>query len=314
MTTESTTTASIARSIAAHDRYPYSPITARVGTAWPNGARLAVYVAVGIEDYHFGDGHTENLLDGVAAPDLVNASWRDYGNRVGAFRLLARLDRLGIPPTVLLNTAVYDSAPDLIAEARRLDAEFVAHGISNSDSLVGLDEQAERAYLSAVAARIEAEEGSAPLGWSSPWLSHTENTLDLLGETGYGYLLDLRMDDQPTWLTTRSQPLLSVPYALELNDSTSMIGRHVGPVEFSTMIIDEFEELLAAATVEQPLVLSIVVHSFISGVPFRLRQLTRALEHIAARTGDGVWLTQPRHIHSAVQAGLLAREGVRHEG
>jgi peptidoglycan/xylan/chitin deacetylase (PgdA/CDA1 family) len=310
MTTESTTTASLARSIPAHDRYPYSPITARVGPTWPGGARLAVYVAVGIEDYHFGDGHTENLLDGVAAPDLVNASWRDYGNRVGAFRLLGRMERLGIPPTVLLNTAVYDSAPELIAEARALDAEFVAHGISNSDSLVGLDEPSERAYLAAVSARIEAEEGSAPLGWSSPWLSHTENTLDLLGETGYSYLLDLRMDDQPTWLTTRSQPLLSVPYALELNDSTSMIGRQVGAAEFADMIIDEFEELLSTATAEQPLVLSIVVHSFISGAPFRLRQLTRALEHIAARAGDGVWLTQPRHIHAAVRASLESLEAV----
>lgn len=312
MTTESTTSASLARRIPAHDRYPYSPITTRVGPTWPGGARLAVYVAVGIEDYHFGDGHTENLLDGVPTPDLVNTSWRDYGNRVGAFRLLGRLERLGIPPTVLLNTAVYDSAPDLIAEARRLGAEFVGHGISNSDSLVGLDEESERAYLSAVSARIEKEEGAAPLGWSSPWLSHTDNTLDLLGETGYGYLLDLRMDDQPTWLTTRSQPLLSVPYALELNDSTSMIGRHVGAAEFADMIIDEFDELLLAATPERPLVLSIVVHSFISGAPFRLRQLTRALEHIAARAGDDVWLTQPRDIHAVVRAALTTPEVTRH--
>jgi peptidoglycan/xylan/chitin deacetylase (PgdA/CDA1 family) len=311
MTTESTNAASLARSIPAHERYPYSPITGRAATTWPGGARLAVYVALGVEDYHFGDGHTENLLDGVAAPDLVNASWRDYGNRVGAFRVLDRMKSLGIPPTILLNTAVYDTAPELIAEARLLGSEFVAHGISNSDSLVGLDEASERDYLKAVSDRIRAEEGVAPLGWSSPWLSHTENTVDLLGETGYGYLLDLRMDDQPTWLSTRAKPLLSVPYALELNDSTSMIGRQVGASEFADMIIDEFDELLLAATPEQPLVLSIVVHSFISGAPFRLRQLTRALRHIAARAGDDVWLTQPRHIHAAVQAAAVQAAAVQ---
>ncbi|RFA06731.1 polysaccharide deacetylase [Subtercola boreus] len=289
----------VSGALASHDRYDYSPIGDAHHGLWPGGKKLAVYVAVGIEDYHFGSGHAENLLDGVPAPDLVNASWRDYGNRVGAFRLLKRLDSFGIAPTVLLNTAVYDSAPELVSEARRLGAEIVGHGISNSDSLSGLDEAKERAYLKTVAARICEEEGTAPLGWSSPWLSHTENSLDLLVENGYRYLMDLRLDDQPVWLKTRGMPLLAMPYALELNDSTSMIGRHVSAADFADMIIDEFDELLLAAD-EQPLVMSIVVHSFISGAPFRLRQLTRALEHMTTR-GSDVWFTQPRAIYDVVR-------------
>ena len=76
---------------------------------WPGGEKLAVYVALGVEEYRFGDGLTEDMLPGVPQPDLVNTSWRDYGNRVGAFRLLDRLAALGIPPTVLLNTDVYDT-------------------------------------------------------------------------------------------------------------------------------------------------------------------------------------------------------------
>jgi peptidoglycan/xylan/chitin deacetylase (PgdA/CDA1 family) len=291
-------------SLSTHDRYDYAPILGRAETPWPGGKKLAIYIAVGIEDYHFGDGRVENLLDGVPAPDLVNASWRDYGNRVGAFRLLKRLESLGITPTILLNTAVYDSAPDLIAEARRLGAEIVGHGVSNSDSLEGLNETEERAYLEQVADRIESEEGARPAGWSSPWLTHTESTLDLLAETGYRYVMDLRLDDQPVWLNTRGTPLLAMPYGLELNDSTSMIGRGVAPAEFADMIIDEFDELLAAATEEnQPLVMSIIVHSFISGVPFRLKQLTRALEHIAAHA-DEVWFTQPREIYEVVAHAL----------
>lgn len=282
----------------AHDRYDYAPITDRADASWPGGKKLAVYVAIGIEDYSFGDGHTENLLDGVPAPDLVNASWRDYGNRVGAFRLLKRLEHLGIAPTVLLNTAVYDSAPEVITEARRLGAEIVGHGISNSDSLEGLSEARERSYLDAVSDRIRREEGSSPLGWSSPWLAHTDNTLDLLSESGYRYVMDLRLDDRPVWLNTAGAPLLAMPYALELNDSTSMIGRNVAPNEFADMIIDEFDELLLASQ-EQPLVMSIVVHSFISGVPFRLKQLTRALQHLTAHR-DEVWFTQPREIYDIV--------------
>ncbi|CAB3800883.1 polysaccharide deacetylase family protein [Pararobbsia alpina] len=287
-----------------HARYDYSALPGRPHLPWPNGKKLAVYLAIGVEEYDFGRGHTEDLMSGVPAPDLVNTSWRDYGNRVGAFRLLSRLERFKIAPTILLNTAVYDSAPALIAEARRLGAEFIGHGIANSDSLEGLDEMQERAYLDAVRARIECEEGTAPLGWSSPWLTQTENTIDLLAERGYRYVMDMRLDDQPVWLNTRGAPLLAMPYALELNDSTSIIGRQAGAAEFADMIIDEFDELLEAAN-EQRLVMSIVVHSFISGAPFRLKQLSRALEHMTSR-GSEVWFTQPREIYDVVRASLEA--------
>ena len=297
--TDGTASRSLAGPLAGHGRYDYSPITdpAVIGS-WPGGRRLAVYVALGVEDYHFGAGRTEDLLAGVPAPDLVNASWRDYGNRVGGFRVLDRLTRLGIPPTLLLNTAVYDTAPQLTDAGRAAGAEMIGHGVSNSDALVGMDEPEERRYLQAVAERIREVEGAPPGGWSTPWLSHTPRTLDLLAETGYRYLLDIRPDDRPVWLHTSSGPLLSIPYALELNDSSSMIGRQVGAGEFADMIVDEFDELLAASE-EQPLVMSVVVHSFISGVPFRLRRLTRALEHLAAH-GDRVWFARPRDIHREV--------------
>lgn len=280
-----------------HGRYGYRPITKRPDFTWPNGARLAIYVALGVEDYRFSEGLTENLLAGASKPDFVNTSWRDYGNRVGGFRLIDRLAVFGIAPAILLNTVVYDTAPDLIEAARAAGAEMVGHGITNSDTLAGMNEAEERAYLDAVAARIAREEGTSPRGWSSPWLTQTERTFDLLGEAGYGYVLDLRLDDQPVWLNTRSKPLLALPYGLELNDSSTIIGRQAGAGEFADMIVDEFDELLRASA-EQPLVMSVVVHSFISGAPFRLKTLTRALEHIAARRG-AVWLTTPGRIADA---------------
>ncbi|OIH97778.1 polysaccharide deacetylase [Curtobacterium sp. MCBA15_001] len=290
-----------------HGFWPYSPITATAGPAtagpaWPDGRRLAVYVAVGLEEYRFGVGRTEDVVPDVPVPDLVNTSWRDYGNRVGAFRLLERLDRAGIPPTVLLNTAVYDTAPELVATARRLGAEFVGHGVSNSDSLAGRSAHDEAGYLAAVAARITAEEGTAPGGWSSPWLTQTPSTLDNLVDAGYRYVLDLRLDDRPVTLTTRSGAITALPYALEVNDSTTIIGRGASAREFADMIVDEFDELLERSE-EQPLVMSVVVHSFISGAPFRLRALDRALRHMTEQR-DRVWFTQPRAI-----AAHLATEG-----
>lgn len=286
------------RLLQSHGRYDHSSRVASPGATWPGGKRLAVYIAVGIEEYDFGSGRTEDLMPGVAAPDLVNASWRDYGNRVGATRLMQRVASFGIPPTVLLNTALYEAAPHVIAAARALGAELIGHGVSNSDSLQGMDAQTEQAYLLRVRDRIAEQEGAAPLGWSSPWLTHTANTLDLLGACGYRYVMDLRLDDRPVWLTTAAAPLLAMPYALELNDSTSIVGRQMAASEFADCVIDEFDELLDAAK-EAPLVMSVVLHSFISGAPFRLRQISRALAHMQART-DAVWFTQPRAIYRAV--------------
>jgi hypothetical protein len=279
-----------------HGRYAYSAITERPQYAWPNGARLAVYVIVGVEEYAFGEGLSENILPGVAKPDLVNTAWRDYGNRVGFFRLAERLKSYGITPAILLNTEVQDHAPEVVRTAVKLGAELIAHGRSNSDTLAGMSPEAELAYLRSVQADIRREHGQCAKGWSSPWLAHTDATIDLLPQAEFSYMLDLRMDDQPVWLKTSSGRLLCVPYAPELNDSTTVIGRQTSAREFAGMIIDEFDEMLAASQ-SQPLVMSIVLHSFISGQPFRIRALSSALEHIAAHR-DKIWLAQPGEIAS----------------
>ncbi len=284
-----------------HGRYDYTPIIHRPDFVWPNGARLAVYVALGIEEYVFGEGLTEDILAGAGKPDFVNTSWRDYGNRVGGFRLLDRFASRGVTPAILLNTEVYDHAPDLLHAARVMGAEIVGHGLTNSDTLAGRSEADEAAYLKAVADSIAEHEGKPPSGWSSPWLAQTERTFDLLGEAGYDYVLDLRLDDQPVWLKTRSKSLLALPYALELNDSSTIIGRQASAATFADMIIDEFDELLAASAF-QPLVMSIVVHSFISGAPFRLKSLTRALDHILSHQ-DRIWMATP---------GAIARTIIEH--
>lgn len=274
-----------------HGRYGYSPITTRPQYSWPNGARLAVYVTIGVEEYAFGEGLTEDILPGVAKPDLVNTAWRDYGNRVGFFRLAERLVSRGMTPSILLNTEVYDSAPAVIELARQIGAEIIAHGRTNSDTLVGMDPESELDYLRSVQERITRNQGRPAAGWSSPWLAHTPSTIDLLPQAGFSYLMDLRLDDQPVWLNTKSDRLLCVPYAAELNDSSTIIGRQASARDFAQMIIDEFDEMRIASAA-QPVVMSIVLHSFISGQPFRLRALTEALDHIAAHR-DEVWLTQP---------------------
>ncbi|OWU68353.1 polysaccharide deacetylase family protein [Marinibacterium profundimaris] len=275
-------------------RYAFHPITERPDYRWPGDKTLAVYFVLGVEEYVFGEGMTEDLFPGASKPDYANTSWRDYGNRVGAFRIIERFGKENLPLSLLLNTEVYDHAPQLTEFARANGCEVIAHGLTNSDTLTGRDETSEAAYLKQVAEAVTAHEGSAPMGWSSPWLAHTDATADLLKEAGYSYVLDLGMDDQPVWLATRAGPLLCVPYGLELNDSTTIIGRQASATDFSGMIIDQFDEMLEASEA-QPLVMPVVIHSFISGQPFRLRALRRAIDHMT-RNSDRVWFTTPDRI------------------
>ena len=146
---------------------------------------------------------------------------------------------------------------------------------------------------------IASAAGEAPTGWLSPWLAETYLTPDLLGEAGYRYILDWCSDDQPIWLKTRGGRILSIPYSQEINDSAAIIGRFVSANEFADMVIDQVDEMLEQS-VAQPLVFGLAIHANIVGQPFRLRQLRRALRHLAGLS-DRIWITRAgdiaAHIH-----------------
>jgi allantoinase len=282
-----------------HGRFEPVPIHRRTLPAWPGGHGLAVYVALNLEQYAFGEGLVEDLVPGIPAPDVLNNSWREYGNRVGAWRLHALFRQLGWPVTLLINSELYGTWPELVAAFRDERAEIAAHGRTNSQHQAALGEADERALIDLVTACIAQNEGRPPGGWLSPWIAETERTPDLLHEAGYRYLLDWCMDDQPVWFKTRGGRILSVPYPQELNDSAAVIGRQVGAAEFADMIVDQFDEMLEQSRA-QPLVMGVALHAMIAGQPFRIRHLRRALEHIAARRAD-CWLTTAGEIASAVE-------------
>jgi peptidoglycan/xylan/chitin deacetylase (PgdA/CDA1 family) len=221
--------------------------------------------------------------------DVLNHAWREYGNRVGAWRILQMMQDLGLPLTVLVNSAIYDECPQLVAAFRARGDEVASHGRTNSERQSELDEAAESALIAEVTDTIARHEGRRPRGWLAPWIAETPRTPDLLHEAGYDYLLDWCCDDQPIWLSTRTGRLLSVPYPQELNDSSSMIGRQVGAAEFADMVIDQFDELLRQSR-DGPLVMSVALHANIAGQPFRLKHLRRAFTHIAAQR-ERLWLT-----------------------
>jgi allantoinase len=275
-----------------HGRYDYSPLRGRPDYSWPEGKRLAVYFALNLEHFSFGEGLGAELAPGGPHPDVLNFAWRDYGNRVGAWYLLDAFDALGLPMAALVNSSVYDYARELIAACRARGDEIVGHGRANAERQGELDEAAERALIGEATARLTQGEGRAPEGWLGPWISQSHRTPDLLAEAGYRYLLDWCMDDQPVWFRCRGgRRIMAVPYPQELNDIPAIVARKVGAAEFADMIVDQFDEMTELSQV-RPLVLGVALHAYIVGQPHRLRHLRRALDHIAARR-DAVWLTTP---------------------
>jgi len=284
-----------------HDRFAYSPIVGRPEYRWPNGKRLAVYLGFNLEHFAFGSGLGANLAPAAPQPDVLNYAWREYGNRVGAWRCLDLFDELSMPAGVLLNTALYDHCPALVEAFAKRGDELIGHGHTNAERQGEMSEADERELLAHCRERIERHSGAAPTGWLSPWISESRATPDLLQETGYRYTLNWCHDDQPIRMTTRAGGALwSIPYPQELNDIPMIVGRQLDAKDFAQMIIDNFDEMLAQS-VSQPLVMGIALHPYLVGQPYRLRHLRRALQHICAHRDD-IWITTPGAICDAVGA------------
>lgn len=279
-----------------HGRYDYVPVTRRAGYSWPGGKRLAVYIGLNLEHFAFGEGLGAELAPGGPQPDVLNYAWRDYGNRVGAWRMRDLFDALEMPASVLANSAMYDYAPELIAAFRARGDEVVGHGRSNSERQSVLDPVAVARLIAEATDAITGAEGVAPQGWLSPWIAESRITPDLLAEAGYGYTLNWCMDDQPVWMRTRAGRLLAIPYPQEVNDIPSIVARKDGAADFADMIIDNFDEMLEQS-LAQPLVMGIALHPYLVGQPYRLRHLRRASQHVVAHRDD-IWVTRAGEIHA----------------
>jgi peptidoglycan/xylan/chitin deacetylase (PgdA/CDA1 family) len=291
-----------------HGRYDYSPIVERADFSWPGGRRLAFYVALNVEQFSFGGalGHTPTALG--PPPDPRNYAWRDYGLRVGIWRIFELMEELRFPLCHLINAAVCEECPQIVARIKERGDEVVGHGYTNSERQSDMSEPAERAMIGDVTATLTRNFDTPPRGWMGPWIAETVQTPDLLKEAGYAYVMDWPADDQPFWMRTRSGPLLSVPYPIEINDSPTMLSRMQPATDFSRMILDQFE-MMTAQSHRQPLVFGISLHTFVVGQPFRLAELRRTLLRLRDDPAfKDVWITTPGAIAeyaAALPKGIL---------
>lgn len=296
-----------------HGRYDYSPIVDRPDYDWPGGKRLAFYIGLNVEHFQYGEGMGHTPTAPGPQPDIRNYAWRDYGLRVGIWRIFDLFDEFGLPACHLVNTAAYDYAPQVIERIRARGDEIVGHGRTNSERQGDLSPEEEAVLIREATEFLTEREGEPPRGWLGPWISETATTLDTLEENGYRYVLDWPMDDQPVWLKTRGGRILSVPYPVELNDSPAMLNRHHSARQFTDMVVDQIDEMLEQC-VKQPLCYALSLHTFIVGQPYRLAQLRRILRYIVEHPrADRIWFTRPgavvRHIESLPEGTLPGDAG-----
>jgi peptidoglycan/xylan/chitin deacetylase (PgdA/CDA1 family) len=274
-----------------HDRYAWSMLPQRKPVVWPQQARIALWVVPALEWFPLNMASVPFKPPGAmqtAYPDLRHYTLRDYGNRVGIFRIMHALGARGIPATVAVNAAVALRYPALLQRclqagwevmANSLDMDHLHHG--------GLDAQEEGRWISQSLQILRRASGQPVRGWLSPAKSESFNTLDLLGQAGLDYACDWVNDDMPYVMRTNSGPLVAMPHPIDIDDHTILVNNHHTEDDFRDQLIDHFDVLYRESSGDNGRIMAIALHPWVIGQPYRIGALEEALAHMMQYRG--VW-------------------------
>jgi len=277
------------------ERLDYSAIVDRPALKLPDGARMAVWTIVNVEDWGIERPMPRTVLPPPMGqpmlPDIPNWSWHEYGMRVGFWRLFDCMRKFGIVPTLAINGIVCRTYPRVAQAAKDAGWEFMGHGWLQAP-MHKVDDQP--GAIRETIETIRAFTGKAPVGWESPGLTETYETLDHLAAAGIRYVANWVVDDQPLYLRSAHGTVVSVPYSLELNDIAMMVVQNHPAGELLQRGKDQFDRLYeeSAGTMR---VMAVAVHPYITGVPHRIRYLEALYEHMRAKPGVVFWTGEKIH-------------------
>lgn len=278
-----------------HPHYDWTPLNGGRGVLrWPNNARLAICVIVtlGHMEWRVPEGafQSASLAGGYgpsAFPDVTRWSHREYGHRIGIYRVLDALLKHGIKPTVAMDVLTAENYPFLVRHIQSLGCEIIAHGISSSQQITeDMPEQEEREYIEASLERMTVATGSTPTGWLGPEYGESSRTPQLLAQAGLSYVCDWTNDEQPYPIKSPEGQLSALPIMLPLDDVNALFDRHIPIGKYESMLKEGFEALYEEGAVNGRL-LVLNLHPWLTGQPFRIRYLNRALDYMTRR--EGVW-------------------------
>ena len=274
-----------------HDRYDWSPLPQRKPVAWPGDARIALWVVPALEWFPLdmkGQPFKPPGAMQTAYPDLRHYTLRDYGNRVGIFRIMQALEARGVPASVAVNAAVAVRYPSLLKACVERGWEVIANGL-DMDHLHhgGLSEADERQWIAQTLQILRQASGQAVRGWLSPAKSESMHTPDLLAEAGVDYVCDWVNDDMPYAMRTRAGALHAMPHPVDIDDYTILVQNHHTEDDFRDALIDQFDLLYRESSPGDGRVMAISLHPWVIGQPYRISALEEALDHILRHRG--VW-------------------------
>jgi allantoinase len=277
-----------------HEHYDWLPIIKRGVLRWPDNARVALCVIVNLEHMEWsppeGSYQLPTLsggLDPRPFPDYARLSHREYGHRVGIFRVLDVLERHRIKATVAMDVFTAENYPYLVRHCRQRGCEIIAHGMSVSRMITGkMSEQEERHYIQEGMERLRRATGAAPVGWLGPEYGESERTPQLLAEAGIRYLCDWPNDEQPYRLKTRQGELFALPIMLELDDVNALWYRRLAIDRYAELLSESIDRLYRDG-VRNGRLLVLNLHPWLIGQPFRIGYLHDALGTMMHR--QGVW-------------------------
>jgi peptidoglycan/xylan/chitin deacetylase (PgdA/CDA1 family) len=287
-----------------HDRYDWSMLPERKPVDWPNQARVALWVVPALEWFPLNMAGQPFKPPGAmqtAYPDLRHYTLRDYGNRVGIFRIMKALEKHGIRPTVAVNAAVAVRYPSLIKECTQRGWEIMANGL-DMDHLHhgGLAVDDEKKLIDTTLDILRQASGQAVRGWLSPAKSESAATLDLLGAAGLDYVCDWVNDDMPFAMRTASGPVHAMPHPIDIDDHTILVQNHHTEDDFRDQLCDQFDLLYKESATAGGRIMAISLHPWVIGQPYRMRALEEALAHIMRH--PGVWAATGSEILDAWKA------------
>ena len=270
-------------------RLSYSAIVDRKPLKLPRGVRMIVWPIVNVEVWDSERPMPRQALPPpthvTRLPDVPHWAWHEYGNRVGFWRLKEALDKRKITPSLSVNARVCEDYPRIAEACRDAGWEFMGH--SYDQRPIHLEPDQRKTIKKAVKV-IKKFTGKPPVGWLGPGFTQTLDTPENLAEAGIKYICDWPLDDEPVEIKTAKGPLLCLPYSIELNDIALMIVQHQTPQELYTRCMDYFERLYAESA-QRVKIMSIAVHPYISGTPFRIKYFERVLDELKKKPGVVFW-------------------------
>jgi peptidoglycan/xylan/chitin deacetylase (PgdA/CDA1 family) len=274
-----------------HDLYTWSPLPDRAAVVWPQGARIALWITVALEWFPLNMKGQPFKPPGAmvtAYPDFRHYTLRDYGNRVGVYRVAKALAEHGIPATAAVNAAVAARYPALLEHCTGWGWEVIGSGL-DMDHLhhAGLARADEAKLIEQTLAVLRKASGQAVKGWLSPAKSQSGATLELLAQAGLDYCCDWVNDDMPYRMNAGGREIIAMPHPCDIDDYTILINNHHTEDDFRDALVDQFDLLYRESATQGGRVMAISLHPWVIGQPYRIRALEEALAHIMRH--KGVW-------------------------